>query len=83
MSLLKVENLVTKYGEIPSRYNELGYTSASLVGAVAEALKGEVEDIPRVAREIKKVATQIETPAGPLAFDQLRYPLVTRGSQRA
>jgi branched-chain amino acid transport system substrate-binding protein len=60
----------TKYGEIPSRYNELGYTSANLIGAVAQALKGEVEDIPRVAKEIKKVATKIDTPAGPLAFDQ-------------
>ena len=59
-----------KYGEIPSRYNELGYTSANLIGAVAEALKGEVEDIPRVAKEIKRVATKIETPAGPLAFDK-------------
>jgi branched-chain amino acid transport system substrate-binding protein len=59
-----------KYGEIPSRYNELGYTSANLVGAVTQALKGEVEDIPRVAKEIKRVATKIETPAGPLAFDQ-------------
>jgi hypothetical protein len=41
-----------------------------LVGAVTQALKGEVEDIPRVAKEIKRVATKIETPAGPLAFDQ-------------
>ena len=59
-----------KYGEPPSRYVELGYTAANLVGAVVEALKGKVEDIPRVAREIKKVATKIETPAGPLAFDK-------------
>jgi len=59
-----------KYGEIPSRYSELGYTSASLVGEVIEALKGEVDDVTRVAKEMKKVATKIETPAGPLAFDK-------------
>jgi branched-chain amino acid transport system substrate-binding protein len=59
-----------KYGEPPSRYSELGYTGANLVGVVAEALKGEVEDTPRVAKEIKRVAAKIETPAGPLAFDK-------------
>ena len=59
-----------KYGETPSRYSEFGYTAANVVGAVAEASKGEVEDIPRVAKEIKRVATKIETPAGPLAFDK-------------
>ena len=41
-----------------------------MIGAVAESLKDEVEDIPRVAKEIKTVALKIETPAGPLAFDQ-------------
>jgi len=59
-----------KYGEPPSRYSEGGYTSANLVGAVADALKGEVEDVSRVAKEIKRVTTQIETPSGPIAFDQ-------------
>ncbi len=59
-----------KYGEPPSRYSEVGYTAANLVGAVAEALKGKIEDIPQVAKEIKAVALKIETPAGPLAFDQ-------------
>jgi branched-chain amino acid transport system substrate-binding protein len=59
-----------KYGEPPSRYSELGYTAANLVGAVAQALKGEIENIPRVAKEIKVVAAKIETPAGPLAFDK-------------
>jgi branched-chain amino acid transport system substrate-binding protein len=65
-----VKAYMEKYGEPPSRYSELGYTAANLVGAVAQALKGEVEDIPRVAEEIKSVATKIETPAGPLAFDK-------------
>ena len=59
-----------KYGEPPSRYIEFGYVSANLIGAVAEALKGEIEDISRVAKELKRVATKIEAPSGPLAFDQ-------------
>jgi hypothetical protein len=55
---------------VPSRYSEFGYVSAQVIGAVAEALKGDVEDIGKVSPEIKKVASKIETPSGPLAFDQ-------------
>jgi len=65
-----------KYGEPPFRYSEYGYVSANLIGAVAEALKGEIEDIPRVAKEIKRVASRIETPSGPLAFDQYNQRIV-------
>jgi branched-chain amino acid transport system substrate-binding protein len=59
-----------KYGEPPSRYTMFGYTAAIVIGTVAEALKGEVEDVPRVAAEIKRIAPRIETPSGHLAFDQ-------------
>jgi branched-chain amino acid transport system substrate-binding protein len=65
-----------KYGESPYRTSEYGYTPANLIVAVAEALKGDVEDIPRVAKEIKRVASKIETPAGPLAFDQYNQRIV-------
>jgi branched-chain amino acid transport system substrate-binding protein len=65
-----------KYGELPFRYSEMGYVAANLIGAAAEALKGEIEDIPRVAKEIKRVASQIETPSGPLAFDQYNQRVV-------
>ena len=65
-----VKAFSAKYGEPPSRYSEFGYVAANLIGTVAQALKGEVEDIPRVAKELKRVATKIETPSGPLAFDQ-------------
>ena len=59
-----------KYGESPSRYAEYGYTAANVMSAATEALKGEVDNPSRVAQEIMKVAPRIETPAGPLAFDQ-------------
>jgi branched-chain amino acid transport system substrate-binding protein len=65
-----------KYGEPPNRYSEYGYTSANLIGAVAEALKGEIEDTSRVAKEMKRIASQIETPSGPLAFDQYNQRIV-------
>ena len=65
-----------KYGEPPYRYSEYGYTAANLIGAVIEALKGEIEDISRVAKELKRIASQIETPSGPLAFDQYNQRIV-------
>jgi hypothetical protein len=40
-------------------------------------LKGEVEDVPRVAAEIMKVSPKIETPSGPLAFDQYHQRVIT------
>ena len=65
-----VKAYAAKYGEPPSRYAEYGYTAASVIGAAIEALKGDVEDPSKVAREIVRIAAKIETPAGPLAFDQ-------------
>jgi hypothetical protein len=47
-----------------------------MIGATIEALKGEVEDIPRTAKEMKRVSAQIETPSGPLAFDQYNQRIV-------
>jgi branched-chain amino acid transport system substrate-binding protein len=66
----------TKWGEVPSRYSEFGYTSASVIGAAVEALKGDIEDIPRVSAEMKRVAPKIDTPSGPLAFDQYNQRIV-------
>jgi branched-chain amino acid transport system substrate-binding protein len=71
-----VKAYVGKYGERPSRYAEFGYTSANVVGAVCDALKGEVDDPARVAREIMRISPKIETPAGPLAFDQYHQRIV-------
>jgi branched-chain amino acid transport system substrate-binding protein len=65
-----------KYGELPSRYSEMGYVAANMIGVVAEALKGEIEDISRTARELKRVSNQIEAPSGPLAFDQYNQRIV-------
>jgi branched-chain amino acid transport system substrate-binding protein len=65
-----VKEYSAKYRKPPSRYAEFGYTAANVVGAVAQALKGAVEDPPRVAKEIMKIAPKIDTPTGPLAFDK-------------
>ncbi len=64
-----------KYG-LPSQYSETGYVAAQMIGAVAEALKGDVEDIQRVADTLHKVASSIETPSGRLAFDQYNQRIV-------
>ena len=65
-----------KYGEPPYRYSEYGYTAGNMIGAAVELLKGEIEDTSRVAKEIKKVASQIEAPSGPLAFDQYNQRII-------
>ncbi len=65
-----------KYGEPPYRYSEYGYTAGNMIGAAVESLKGEIEDTSRVAKEIKKVASQIEAPSGPLAFDQYNQRII-------
>jgi branched-chain amino acid transport system substrate-binding protein len=65
-----------KWGEVPSRYSEYGYVSAQCIGAAAEALKSNLDNITQVAETIRKVAPKIETPSGPLAFDQYNQRVV-------
>jgi branched-chain amino acid transport system substrate-binding protein len=65
-----------KYGELPNRYAEYGYTSGKMIVAAAEALKGEIEDAPRVAKAIKSVAGRIVAPSGPLEFDQYNQRII-------
>jgi branched-chain amino acid transport system substrate-binding protein len=71
-----VKAYTTKFGHPPYRYSEYGYTAASMIGAVIESLKGEVEDIPRTAKEMKRIANTLEMPSGPLAFDQYNQRIV-------
>jgi branched-chain amino acid transport system substrate-binding protein len=66
-----------KYNDMPNRYTEFGYTAASVVGGAITAMKGDVQDPSRVAKEIMKIAPKIETPAGPLAFDQYHQRIMT------
>jgi len=71
-----VKTYTAKYGHAPYRYSEYGYTAASMIGATIESLKGDVEDIPRTAREMKRIANTLEMPSGPLAFDQYNQRIV-------
>jgi branched-chain amino acid transport system substrate-binding protein len=66
-----------KYNDMPNRYTEFGYTAANVVGSVITAMKGDVADPSKTAKEIMKVAPKIETPAGPLAFDQYHQRIMT------
>ncbi|HVN24886.1 MAG TPA: ABC transporter substrate-binding protein [Syntrophorhabdales bacterium] len=71
-----VKSYTSRYGHPPYRYSEYGYTAASMIGATIEALKGDVEDSARTAKEMKKTANTLEMPSGPLAFDQYNQRIV-------
>ena len=71
-----VKAYVTKTGETPSVYGEHGYTAGKLIVAGIEALKGEVENSAQVAKELKRVASKVQTPSGPLAFDKYNQRIV-------
>jgi branched-chain amino acid transport system substrate-binding protein len=71
-----VKAYTAKYNETPSRYSEFGYTAAQMIGAAAEALKGDLDDTKKVSDAIRKAAPKIETPSGPLAFDQYNQRVV-------
>lgn len=47
-----------------------------MIGATIEALKGDVEDTQRTAKEMKRIANTLEMPSGPLAFDQYNQRIV-------
>jgi len=65
-----------KFNEAPSRYGEMGYVSANLIYAAAEALKGDIDDTARVIKEMRRVASQIDAPAGSLEFDEYNQRIV-------
>jgi branched-chain amino acid transport system substrate-binding protein len=66
----------SKYNEHPSRYSEYGYTAGKMIVAGINALKGEIDDTSKLAKEIKALSAKIETPSGPLAFDQYNQRIV-------
>ena len=65
-----VREYETRYNAWPTRYVELGYVSAQLVGAAVEALKGEVSDKADFRDAIRNAATKIRPPRGPIRFDR-------------
>jgi len=65
-----VREYEARYNAWPTRYAELGYVSAQLVGAAIEALKGEVSDKAALRDAIRNAATKIQPPRGPIRFDR-------------
>jgi len=65
-----VREYEARYNAWPTRYVELGYVSAQLVGAAIEALKGEVRDKAALRDAIRNAATKIQPPRGPIRFDR-------------
>ena len=73
-----VKAYTAKYNETPSRYSEYGYAAAKMIIAGIDAVKGDLGDVSRLAREMKKVASsgKIELPAGTLTIDQYNQRIV-------
>lgn len=77
-----IKSFKDKHGKLPYRYCEYAYVAGQMIGAVANALKGKLEDIPRVAKELRKVSAGIEAPSGPVEFDQYNQRIVNLYVQR-
>ncbi len=73
-----VKAYTAKYGETPSRYSEYGYAAAKMIIAGIDAVKGDLGDVSRLAKEIKRVSSsgKIELPAGTLTIDQYNQRIV-------
>jgi branched-chain amino acid transport system substrate-binding protein len=67
-----VREFEAKYKEWPTRYVELGYVSAQLIGAAIETLKGEVANRAAFRDAIRNAAPKIHPPRGPIKFDRLQ-----------
>src|SRR5438128_12131709 len=66
-----VREYEARYNAWPTRYVELGYVSAQLVGAAIEALKGgEVSNKAALRDALRNAATKIQPPRGPIRFDR-------------
>jgi branched-chain amino acid transport system substrate-binding protein len=65
-----VREFEAKYGSWPTRYAEHTYTSAQLVSAAIDMLKGEVGDRAKFRDAIRSAVTKIQPPRGPIQFDR-------------
>ncbi|HYB72534.1 MAG TPA: ABC transporter substrate-binding protein [Candidatus Sulfotelmatobacter sp.] len=65
-----VQDYERKYGRWPTRYSETGYTSAQLILAALEELKGEGGDRAKLRDALRGAVTKIQPPRGPIRFDQ-------------
>ena len=65
-----VREYEAKHNSWPTRYVELGYVSAQLIGAAVESLKGEVGDRAALRDAIRNAAPKIQPPRGPIKFDR-------------
>src|SRR5881628_249438 len=61
-----------RYNAWPTRYVELGYVSAQLIGSAVETLRGEVGDRAAFRDAIRGAATKIQAPRGPIRFDRFQ-----------
>ena len=68
-----VKQYRTKYGKVPSYFSETNYTTAQMIDEVMKGTKGVW---PGPEEFVKKMsALKIDTPRGPVSFDELRNPI--------
>lgn len=60
-----------KYGSNPTRYSEIGYTSAELAVAAINKLQGKMNN-RKFVQALQQVAPEIKSPRGPIRFDRYR-----------
>jgi branched-chain amino acid transport system substrate-binding protein len=68
-----VKKYRAKYGKVPSYFSETNYTTAQMIDEVMKATKGAW---PGAEEFVKKMAAlKIDTPRGPVSFDEMRNPI--------
>ena len=68
-----VKQYRTKYNKVPSYFSETNYTTAQMIDEVMKQTKGAW---PGPEEFVKKMAAlKIDTPRGPVSFDELRNPI--------
>ncbi len=65
-----VKKYRTKYGKVPSYFSETNYSTALMINEVLKGTKGE---FPGPEQFVAKMAAlKVDTPRGPVSFDELR-----------
>jgi branched-chain amino acid transport system substrate-binding protein len=62
-----------KFGRVPSYYSENNYTTAQMIHQVMKDNKGKFPDPIAFVKQI--AALKIESPRGPVSFDEMRNPV--------
>lgn len=68
-----VKEYRTKYDKVPSYFSETNYTTAAMIDDVMKGTQGKWPGSEQFIKEL--TALKVETPRGPISFDELRNPI--------